>query len=481
MRYHSIVLAAAALYGCSSHGSPHTPNPNKPADPILDIFVDNRSLKCHPEPATGPDPAIVARLENSAIGRAYCAIHPERSVLAYDCGSGSKWCGQAPFGFQTVFGEADKLANPNHPNPDGLASAWYASAKCLDKALGVPLPTFPTLDKAPFQLLAVANRMDLAHLEGGNWVGAEIHFAYGLIPDPGESLVQLMVILEFELPIFDRPCFKALAQTWASLSKAGRDQYAIQLVDALRASGLSLQAGRPTRVRRVRSRMNHELAGPWLLSQLVLDPQSKDTTAHTKFAPAKLDDQISKDLAPDSWLNLCLWRKVEAAVRAGQLGFPIPDQLLEKPSLGYGILRQGMGTPPGVCNASEAVRNVLALQQCSWCHTTETKTQFAHLPNRLPQDSSVPSGFLVGKGNNLHPSLTDLYYGHENVVWPVTIPYTTYGGPPSCQTQAANLANAVRKFHDVARRTLFLAAVQVEADFHRARSPAEQFSTSFTE
>ena len=459
----------------------------------MDIFVDSRSLKVHPEPATGPDPATVAALANSPIGIAYNAIHPERSILAYDCGSGSKWCGQAPFSFQTVFAEAAKLANPNHPESEALASSWYDAASGLDTVLNVDLPKFPSLEKAPFQLLAVANRLDLAHLEGSSWVGAEIHFAYGLVPARDATLPQqLMVILEFELPPFDRPSFKTLAQTWSGLSSASDDLYASQLAGALRASGLSLDPdpARRTRVVRVNSRMNHALAaGPWLLSQLVLDPASQDPAARTAFARAKLNDQIRGDLAPDAWVNL--WQQAQSAIQSGKLAYPIPDNLLENSSLTYNILFQdgpsgievalGMGTPPGVCNASEAVRNVLALQQCSWCHTTETKTQFAHLPNRLPQDSSVPSGFLVGKGNNLHPSLTDLYYGHENVVWPVTIPYTTYGGPPSCQTQAANLANAVRKFHDVARRTLFLAAVQVEADFHRARSPAEQFSTSFTE
>jgi hypothetical protein len=453
------------------------------SDPVLDIF-DNRALKFHATPGTGPDPQIVAALESSALGKAYNAIHPERSVLIYDCGKKSPWCGQSDFSFQAIFTEAARIANPRRPDPDGLAVSWYNAASKQDAVLKNDLPRFSLLKDAQLQLLAIANRMDLASFDGKRWKEAEIHFVYGLRPStPGGAPQNLTVILEFELPSYDGPAFKDLAQVWSDLSGASDDRYAGQLLAALRSSGFSLAAGTASKAILVRSRTNHEVAAnAWRLSQLVVDPASEDVAARTVFSPAKLNDQISRDVKPDSRLYLGLWERVQTVVASGQLAYTIPVELLEGPTMPYVIPDQGMGTPPGLCNASRVVRNVLALQQCSGCHTAESKTVFAHIPNRSRIAPSIPSGFLIGQGaasgKNLHPSLVDLYYGNEKVVWPVTIGYQTYAGG-SCQTATNSMANC--KFHDLARRTLFLAAAKTGTVLPNFLPAAGKFSTFFTE
>jgi hypothetical protein len=485
MQFHKVVLSAAFLSGCLYLALHRKVDAQNLADPVLDIF-DNRALKPHTKPSTGPDPVIVAKLQNSVIGKAYNAIRPERSLLIYDCGKGSSWCGQPYFSFQAIFSEAAKLANGSHPDPDGLAVAWYNSACGLDKVLPREGAQFTMLKDAPFQLLAIANRMDLANFDGQKWTGAEIHFVYGLTPAPQATGPQdLMVIMEFELPAYDRLGFTKLAQAWSGLSAVAAPQYFSQLLGVLQVSGLSLGQNRPTKAVRVHSRLNHAvMAGVWRLSQLLLDPAAPTPAERSMFSPAKLDDQIKKKVQQDSRLYLDLWNKVEGVVQSGVLQYAVPDELLENPSVSYEHLPQSMGTPPGVCKASEEARNVLALQQCTWCHTTESHTLFAHIPNRLPNASSVPSVFLAGQdpqhGSNLHPSLVDLYYGEPTVVDSNSFTYTTYEGAGSpCGTAVTK--QIVRKFHDVARRTLFLAAVQTDTAHNNGRPSADPFSTSFPE
>jgi hypothetical protein len=455
-----------------------------PQDPVRDIFYA-RALKPHAKPTSGPDPAIVAALQNSEIGKAYNAIRPERSVLLYDdCGKNAIWCGAAAFSFRSTFTEAAKIANPSKPDPEALAVSWFAAASRQDDVLQGA--SFASLKDAPFQLLAITNRMDLAHLDGNQWTGAEIHFVYGLIPAPGVGVPpSLTVILEFELPEFDRATFQTLAKTWIELSRVPDGQYAGQLLGALRSSGFSPDQG-ATRLIRVRSRMNHMInGGEWRLSQLLIDPASSDAATRTHFSPAKLNDQIHLDVEQNSKLYLGLWQKVKTAVDSGVLEYKIPDELLEESSVRYVPPTQGLGTPPGVCDASQTARDVLALQQCTLCHTTESNTCFLHIPNRLRTRASVPSGFLIGQnpqsGMNLHPSLVDLYYGEQKVVWRVTLSYTTYGGRADGPCETVVSKQVSRNFHDVARRTLFLAAVQTDSILHNARPLANQFSTFFTE
>jgi len=119
----------------------------------------------------------------------------------------------------------------------------------------------------------------------------------------------------------------------------------------------------------------------------------------------------------------------------------------------------GMPTPVGLCNAPESIRNVLALQRCSGCHAIESDTNFVHISNRTRATGSHLSKFLVG--NNPQPTLQQLYYGKEADVLYVSVPYLTYidsaSTPGTCDQPVQR--SAQRKYHDLARRALFLAAV----------------------
>src|SRR5579884_814270 len=432
MQFRKTAFGAIALGACACMLSQHPAAVPAAPHAILDIF-DNRALKCHEVPASGPDQAVVQALDGSDIGKAYYKIRPDRSVLMYDCSR--PWCSQREFNIQSAFTEAAVVANSDHPDPKGVAVSWYkaASDPKVDPALTTSIPTFTSSQDAKFHLLAIANRMDLAEWDGSMWNGAEIHFVYGF-----DQPVNLTLIFEFQLPPLSRPSFQSLAKTWSGLSTVSDADYPAKLLDAIRCSGLSLGGKTASRCAYVRVRMNDRLgAGLWKLSQVDLH------RGNAGFSPADLDDQISDDVMKSPadygslWTDATTKLNYLAMKRPDDLIYSVPNKWVAHGGIGYSFDSQGMPTPPGICNPNANFRNVLAIQQCKWCHTTESNTCFTHIPNVAPtcadQESQgkVPSQFLIGPGTagqNLRPALGDLYYGNESVVWSVAIKYNVYGG-----------------------------------------------------
>jgi hypothetical protein len=460
MRYRNLCIGVAlALLAVVAwfvlHRPPHQPVVLRQFDPLQDVF-DSRALIPHTLPSSGPDPAVVAAFQNSQVAQKYHDIKPERSVLIYDCDQA--WCATADFSFASLFQAAARLANPSQPDAEGLARAWYDTASQVDA--GVPAAfEYSSLNQLPLQLLAVANRMDMATFDGTWWTGAEIHLAYGVASD-GATPADFSLILEFVVNPKNRADFQSLAQTWVNLSQLTADQSAIPLRDALRASGIPLVDGDAAGVAQIKLRINHDVSAQWRLTQFLLDPASAPL-----FTSAALTDQISGMITPDSPLFSGLFQNA-----SGSLVYPIPTNMLEGHTTTYLDSHPGLSMPSGPCNPSITTRHVLGLQECTMCHTAESGTHFQHLPNRLPGAATAPSAFLVG--NTLHPELIDLYYQTQTAVSPVSIVYQTYAAPSgstTCNVPVPVLASETRWFHDVARRTLFLAAEWWDQATARAR------------
>jgi len=112
--------------------------------------------------------------------------------------------------------------------PRAAADAWYASASNDPNfaRLVAPWKGRP-LRKAPFQLLAIVNRMDLASWNGeshsgapAQWTGGEVRFVYGVSPAGGsDDLPPFTLILEFRLPPRGWPEFQSLARSWQRVSQ----------------------------------------------------------------------------------------------------------------------------------------------------------------------------------------------------------------------------------------------------------------------
>jgi hypothetical protein len=421
-----------------------------------------------------PPPGPARHWKGTAINTNYYSkINPGRSLLLYDCGANSPWCNDKQFAFTAIFSKASKRLDPN---PDAAAAAWFKSAAKLNGFNGEVAPwKGAPLSKNSFQVLAIVNRLDLAQWTTGKWTGAELRFVFG--PKPNNNSEgqppQLTLIVEFTLPPMEGKVFRALAQDWLDLSAPGAPIPA-KLAAAVADSQLDQSP-------LVRLRLNHLTnTGPWQLAEWDLGPQqtqvvscgqssqasAQSTTPVSSIAPLK--DQIKLSAAhqgnPDYDSYKQLWAIVPLVTNSQSI--QVPDCLDDPQPRCYTMQTNSMSTLVGVCAANAETRKILALQQCSFCHSAESGTAFVHIANRLPAQNSRLSGFLLGGAAQNAPVLPDLdalYAGDPSTVFTVPISYQTYtGASPPCVTPVAS--NTTRRFNDFARRALFLSAVLLAPD-----------------
>ena len=131
------------------------------------------------------------------------------------------------------------------------------------------------------------------------------------------------------------------------------------------------------------------------------------------------------------------------------------------------VVDTGMDGPAGYCSTDPKAapfgiiglaRKVVALQQCSNCHGAETNNQdFFHIANRMPDSHEAKlSPFLMG-GSDPKPSEEDINNEKENAVYTAHVS-VTWPGSGDCPKAAVPID---RHYNDIARRSLFLAAVLV--------------------
>lgn len=446
-----------------------------------DLF-SGRTVTGHPQVNDKPDSDRLHAFLGSPLARMYGEINPRRSLLLYDCKNGSIWCSDASWGFAQVFSNA--VTNLKLGKPDDFAKAWYLSAN--DAHLGGTLDKWggSSVKTAPFQLLAIVNRIDLGEWRGGKWVGAELRFVYGRLPIDG-NVVKFNLIIEFVLPSLDWIAFKKLAGLWKIQSDITLkdEEVAVALQTTIKSSGFD-------RSQMVRIRTNEEAGGPWQFGEWHLTPTT--TLSSGRLDRSDLIDELAEAYVLPAlgsvayWDYLQLWPDITNM--PGNKRIYVAPKFLSPDSRAYSADEQTMdkhaqtlGTPPNFC-ATETTRNVLGLQQCSGCHSVETGTQFAHIPNRATTEDSVPSKFLAGSGPD--PTLGDIYYGTKQI-FSQDVFYDTYKLPaysPVCSQKIAK--QTTRKFYDLGRRRLFLAAVldapDKPQDYDVEALKIQQFGTDFS-
>jgi hypothetical protein len=427
------------------------------------------------------NPKILEGLVDSTIGQTFARINPQRSLLLSDCGKASPWCGSPDFSFARILGMASR--GLRLPDPATVAHSWFLSASQEARFSNALEPWHGALDKSPFQLLAIVNRMDLAHWckERHQWVDAELRFVYGKKQKaPSEDPTKLTLIVEFVLPGLGWREFRQLGINWFQLGRAPNPVF-------LRALAAVLQASHCQRPAKVRIRTNLEEGGPWSFSEWDLLP-GMPIRGDQPLARANLDDQISENFiaaqpATEEYDRyLTLWRR-DITGQPGPQHIYIDGVFLHRdptpyPDLNYPILP----TPPKFC-ASEANRNALALERCSGCHAVETGTGFTHIANRAEGQSSVLSGFLVGQKENGQPqdiTLADIYLGRK--VLTVSFKYPTYTLSNDGWCDHPDQKTTTRHFYDLGRRRLFLAAVLIWPEpSEAARKMIEGFRTNYSD
>ncbi len=472
----------------------------------LSVFAETPSAQLFSGRILSPaaDPASVRK----EVKTWYASIDPSLSVLIYDC-SLPGWCDEPSFSFRTVFGKAAAIGRKD---VDRALTEWYTSGEDPSFQRFFASPNKPwSTSSPPFQLLAVVNRLDLASWDSGRkkWTGAEARFVYGLAPPDGASTTSdFTLIVEFVLPEVTWQQMRAAAAAWQGVSpKAG-------LVKGIQAALAT--SGMP-RSRYARVRINRTLGGSWKFDQWLFIPPANASQAARPLAPTPLDNQIQVGFVEGTLSSnplystyLMLWNAPQpvTSLTVDPRLYASSDQCRDQSNhgvcytKGYSPIDNpktemlGMPTPTGVCGASPQVRNVVALQQCAYCHSdAETGTEFAHIGNHMRAQPAKLSAFLTGRKPGAapdpveKPSLDQLFSAStatnaakEKFFDVVTVTYPTWkiGAGGTCQ-QAMGTSD--RRFHDLARRALFLAAVLAAPDQFDAGwlAQIQQFSSNFSD
>lgn len=419
-------------------------------DPLTALFTGREVSPPH------SDASVLGQLKLSPVNREYQGIHPERALLISNCQVASQWCKKLDV---VQFAKTLRVmaAIPKNPSADTMIGKWvadFAKEDGVGPYIGAQHDVPHVLNS--FQLLAVVNRMDVACFADraarakscdspgipGKWTEAELRFVYGLRPSDANFEPHMTIILEFVLPSFDVPCFRGLAQRWKDLPAVTDGSFPDKLSNLLEATHYRESVSG-------RIRLNYDIQRSWRFLEWDF-PDLKNAPGDPN---PKLEDQVNSDyMSPDNKAYLALWTN---NVQAAQERILIPESLLG----GDGTYQSDILRPPDSGHAYPITRNVLALQQCRYCHTDESNTLFVHIQNRQPNDNSQLSGFLLGTQKYASvipqlPTIEQLYAQPEpKPILTVKIPCDVYQGP-GCTS-----GPITRRYHDLARRGLFLATV----------------------
>jgi hypothetical protein len=408
------------------------------------------------------DPDIRGPQFDQPLREAYGQIEPERSLLIHDCTIGGKppWCDNPSFSFKAIFARAGAIANLT---PNQTAQQWYALAPLYIPGYVARIGAAwngKQLDDAPFVLLAVVNRMDLATWDSANqkWQNAELRFVYGtsLQSTSSSGPADITLIIEFVLPDLRWPDFRTLAGNWQALSASA--QFSTDLSELVAA-----QLSKTLTFARLRTNMRLiEGKTDWTLVQWVFQANS--------FAQTPLTDQILHTCVnappytvPPGCANyLPIWSQYAQAGSPKQ--WPISDSNMLEQTLSFSPV-MGMPAPASICNPDLTARNVLALQQCSYCHGAETTTDFRQIRQHAlqpSQGSATLSCFLTGKADatdSKKAAYQELIEPEPSNSCQVPVSFSAHLPAAPDGSCAPQTLRQVRIYSDLARRLAHLGAV----------------------
>jgi hypothetical protein len=247
-------------------------------------------------------------------------------------------------------------------------------------------------DFAPFKLLAIVNRVDLAEnsFYGGPAAGAgEGRFVFAWV-DENCQPQQFTVIFEYLIPA--RGCFqlKDWAQQWRDLDlhePGGPDYNAALEAITEQFAAAGAMPGRP----------NDSALNQLRTNDVVLESQEKAELREFKLDEDGLLRQVPVAQTPDSSLNGA--SRVANYVNAHLFNIlsethQVPLAFGGSDFLGGSSLYDGgfFWDAPGI--SDNEARHKFSLKTCNGCHAGETGTDFTH----LDVNTGAPSSFLTGIG-----------------------------------------------------------------------------------
>jgi hypothetical protein len=419
-------------------------------------------------------PVLLPSNFDGNIRQKYDEVNPLKSLLINDCDG---FCNDPFFSFGRIVVQGAQSTEMLHP--EQAPKKWYDSLTKVVLNHGDLVKPWSGSHSDQFQLLAVVNRLDFATpTKYGKWRGAELRFVYGAqMPKPDSEPDKFSVIVEFVLPDLSWKDFRTLAGAWHDLRGLQGAAFAARLKTMLGQTWSPL-AYQPASCPLVRIRTN-SLSGPppsiWFLAQWEL--------AGGKLQQALLTDEMFRQCTSSNGQNPYPPPCPQDKPISCSAYRPLYDQFAARPGLTlevqsaellvktqcYSGIDPGMDGPSGVCASDPSAmppnglmflaRNILALQQCHNCHRAETNnTAFFQIANRMPTETKAKlSPFLDGNGHP-KPSFAELNNPNSGAVFPVQVTVTWPGSRGKCEPTTVM---EDRHFNDLARRSLYLAAVLV--------------------
>jgi hypothetical protein len=309
---------------------------------------------------------------------------------------------------------------------------WLA---CEAQAAKKPL----LMNKAPFRLLAIVNRVDLRHnrffKEG---TAGELRFVFSVLdlemretaggpcaglsmvnqarePNPDPSAVSGLdtIILEYAVDMKKPSDVKGWAKRWFDLGRKtmGSSTYLSTLqgiTDTIVKANAGAAKNRPNGSELIRIRTNESIDDcNWQLREFVLDKNAKvpvaatvKQTPHPRYADESCGILDAQDFGDElgSWVGAN-----ETDVENETYVLPNLDPLNGGEHLAGGesshVIAGGfwdVGATIFGLGVSPKARHKFSLNTCTGCHGRETDTQFAHIEPRVSSQAATLSGFLTG-------------------------------------------------------------------------------------
>lgn len=286
------------------------------------------------------------------------------------------------------------------------------------------------LNKAPFKLLAIVNRMDMrAHEADGSVVSAgEGRFVFGVLDSEGKPLPPsagpapggFNVIFEYELPASNMRQLGEWTKRWKDLGRhqVGSRQYndALERITR-RFTDRGRAVGKPNDNALNQIRTNEvALGATWELREFVIDGSTgvlrQKTVALTPDSitlngTAELSGLLNENQSEilDNSYQMPLWREAASSIVGPFQPGHFND--FEQRTFTKKLLIEGLDFYDIPLSASgiqrNEVRHRFALNTCNGCHRDETGTDFVHVgfseENTLPGPmgkSAALSAFMTG-------------------------------------------------------------------------------------
>ncbi|MDG1330963.1 MAG: hypothetical protein P8P74_01430 [Crocinitomicaceae bacterium] len=297
---------------------------------------------------------------------------------------------------------------------NGIIADWQALSDQANSAAGNPIGPL-LLERIPFKLTAIVNRLDLRGNSGYGFSDAgEGRLVYCLLTTNCDPL-EFNVIFEYGINKKTCPSVKAFGLEWANLSDPalalGSPAFNGQLeaiTNQFTLSGTNTSKPNQNSINQVRTN-EFEIGTPWELREFNLTGSGKLEIVDVKMEPARKYN--TKNANPQTQLLANYANANEPDILANNYEIPLTfsgadfrggTSHTQFPPTGPVNVPgntphhwDGRTAAPFLINSDDA-RHILSLNTCSGCHGGETQTFFTHIDPAPFGTAAGLSGFLTG-------------------------------------------------------------------------------------